>query len=101
MAAGIFLRYYLDSANYDINKAFFSTEAATFFFNLTTAAAKNKQLYLLNGMSTICGNFTRYDFSEIAYKDPAQVAQLIKAKSNLLDGYIKTVNTFIQTQTKG
>ncbi|MBR4099428.1 MAG: extracellular solute-binding protein [Clostridia bacterium] len=99
MAAGVFLRYYLDTANYDVNEAFFSTEAATFFFEVTTAAAKNKISYYLNGASKVCG-FNRTDYSKIAYEEPDQVATLIKAKQNAVEGYVNTLNSYVSKNTK-
>lgn len=99
-AAGVFLRYYLDAANYDLNETFISTDAASFFFKVTTPAVKKKNCYYLNGLSSIVGTFTHFEYSKIAYEDPAQVPALIKAKSNAIDGYVKTANNFIQTQSK-
>lgn len=98
-AAGIFLRYYLDTANYDMNESFFSNEAATFFFEITTAAAKNKISYYLNGASKVCG-FTRTDYSKIAYEEPDQISTLIQAKKNAVDGYVNTLNSYVEQNTK-
>ena len=98
-AAGIFLRYYLDTANYDVAESFFSTEAATFFFELTTSAAKNKNSYYLNGASKVCG-FTRVDYSKIAYEEPDQISTLIQAKKNAVDGYVKTLNNYVSQHAK-
>mgnify|MGYP003292032798 CR=1 FL=1 len=99
-AAGIFLRYYLDSNNYDTRKAFFSTEASTFFFDIITAASTKKQVWMLNGVGTICGSETlRGELTSIAYEDPSQVGALIAAKKNLLDGYVSKVNAHIKSQT--
>lgn len=98
-AAGIFLRYYLDTANYNVEESFFSNEAATFFFEVTTAAAKNKISYYLNGASKVCG-FERTDFSKIAYEEPDQISSLIQAKKNAVEGYVNTLNGHVAKHTK-
>ncbi len=100
VAAGIFLRYYLDASNYDLNKTFISTNAANFFFKLTGEATKSKNSYYMNGISHIVGNSAVFEYRALAYKDPAQVVSLIKSKSNQLDGYIKTTNEYINKYTK-
>ena len=100
VAAGIFLRYYLDASNYDLNKTFLSTDAATFFFKLTGSATNSKNSYYMNGISHIMGNSAVFTYRALAYEDPSQVTSRIKAKQNELNGYIKTANEYITKYTK-
>ena len=100
VAAGIFLRYYLDASNYDLNKTFLTTDAANFFFKLTGSATNSKNSYYMNGISHIMGNSAVFTYRALAYEDPSQVTSRIKAKQNELNGYIKTANEYITKYTK-
>lgn len=101
VGAGIFLRYYLDSANYDLNKTFISTDAATFFFKVTSAAVEKKNCTYLPGVQELIGGFSHIsDYEFLAYEPSAQVASKIKAKNNVIEGYCKSVNEFIAKNAK-
>lgn len=101
VAAGIFLGYYLDSANYDMTKTFITTDSSTFFFKVTGAATEKKNTYLMPGIQDLVGGFNHItDFQYVAYEPSAQVATKIKEKSNKIDGYCKDVNNRIATNTK-
>lgn len=99
VAAGIFLRHYLDVSNYDTRKAFISAEAETFFFKLTAANTKDKQSYLLRGVCKIIGK-EEATFSKLAKVDPAQVAQQIASSSSVVEAGVKKVNAFFDEQAK-
>lgn len=101
VAAGIFLRYYLDSANYDLNKTFISTDAATFFFKVTSAAVEKKNIYYMNGVADVVGTFTWFKYCDMPYKySSQQIGTAIQAENNVIEGYCKTVNEYIKTQAQ-
>lgn len=101
VAAGIFLGYYLDSANYDMTKTFITTDSSTFFFKVTGAAVESKNTYLMPGIQDLIGGFNHItDFQYVAYEPAAQVAAKIQAKSNTITGYCKSVNEQITKNTK-
>lgn len=99
VAAGIFLRYYLDVNNYDIDKAFINKEASDFFFKLTSKDATQKEYYLLRGLVKITGS-TEEKFLDVAKADPAQVAQQIDSLKNVVANDVKTINNFLEEQEK-
>lgn len=82
VAAGIFLRYYLDVNNYDTASAFISKEAESFFFKLTSTNTKNKNFYFCygSGVNGVTGKESAVaDYiSAPSHADPGQVTTVIK-----------------------
>ena len=99
VAAGIFLRYYLDVNNYNTDEAFINKEASNFFFKLTSKNAAQKEYYLLRGLVKITGS-TEAKFTDIVKADPAQVAQQIDSLKNVVANDVKTINSFLEKQEK-
>ena len=99
VAAGIFLRYYLDVNNYNTDEAFINKEASNFFFKLTSKNAAQKEYYLLRGPVKITGS-TEAKFTDIVKADPAQVAQQIDSLKNVVANDVKTINSFLEKQEK-
>lgn len=100
VAAGIFLRYYLDVNNYNTSAAFISSEAESFFFKLTSGITTDqKNFYMLDGAKSITGT-PRASFAEIAMNDPSQVSAVMSAKNNAINSDVKLLNDFVAKQTK-
>ena len=100
VAAGIFLRYYLDVNNYDTASAFISKEAENFFFKLTSTNTENKNFYFCygSGVTGITGKESAVgDYIQTpAHSDPSQVIPEIdkyqgeiKADINKLNNKLK------------
>lgn len=98
-AAGVFLRHYLDVNNYDTSTAFISSEAESFFFKLTSVTGKNKSyMSFMQGTDPILGN--RWNLGQIPVQNsPDQISTVIKARNNVIDSDVKTINRYIQQQT--
>ena len=70
VAAGLFLRYYLDVNNYNTSSAFINSAAESFFFKITSGVTtEKKNLSLINGTRGVTGNATEV-LGDIAKNDP-------------------------------
>ena len=98
VAAGYFLRYYLDVHNYDTTSAFISPEAEAFFFKLTSGIDSTTKVYnLLIGCQPITGT----DHAALlapAQSDPAQVGTKISSLNNTINSDVDKLNAFIAKQ---
>ncbi len=96
VAAGIFLRYYLDVNNYNTSSAFISPEAEKFFFELTSTNTKNKNFYFCygSGVTGITGKESAVGdyISKPATADPSQVVTEIDKYQNALNADIAKLN---------
>ena len=100
VAAGIFLRYYLDVNNYDLSSAFLNSDAESFFFKLTSAGTQDQKFIV----PTIgCTRALGYDWGVLGYlaaNDPTQVRGKIDAMNNTINSQVKELNAYIDKYTK-
>ena len=90
--AGLFLRYYLDVNNYDVNSAFISADAQSFFFKLTSGInTDQKNPYMLLGITELRSEKVS-DYTGISGMAPAQVSTQISSISPKIDSNAKKVN---------
>lgn len=96
VAAGIFLRYYLDVNNYDTSSAFISKEAENFFFKLTSTSTSNKNFYFCygSGVTGITGKESAVgDYIQTpAHSDPTQVIPEIDKYQGEINADIAKLN---------
>jgi len=96
VAAGIFLRYYLDVNNYDTTSAFISKEAENFFFKLTSTATADKNFYFCygSGVNGVTGKESAVGdyISNPATSDPTQVVTVISSYQNEINADIEKLN---------
>lgn len=96
VAAGIFLRYYLDVNNYDTGSAFISKDAENFFFKLTSTATQNKSFYFCygSGVNGVTGKESAVGdyISTPAHADPLQVVPTIKAYQGQIEADVAKLN---------
>ena len=96
VAAGIFLRYYLDVDNYDTGSAFISKEAENFFFKLTSTNTADKNFYFCygSGVTGVTGKDSAVgDYIQTpAHSDPAQVITEINKYQGGLNSDIDKLN---------
>ena len=96
VAAGVFLRYYLDVNNYDTGSAFITPEAESFFFKLTSSSnITNKTYYFIGGSDGLPSATSHIKISQIANGAPAQVKSSLDALKNTLNSDMKDFNAFI------
>ena len=100
VAAGIFLRYYLDVNNYDTGSAFISKDAENFFFKLTSTPTQNKNFYFCygTGVTGITGKESAVGdyISAPAVADPSQVVQTIKTYQGQIEADIAKLNAALK-----
>lgn len=96
VAAGIFLRYYLDVNNYDTTSAFISKEAENFFFKLNSTNSSKKNYYFCygSGVTGVTGRESAVGdyISTPATADPTQVVTEIDKYQNQLKADIAKLN---------
>ena len=96
--AGIFLRYYLDAGNYDVDSAFINKEAQNFFFKLTSGVDTDaKNPYMLLGITQLCSETTE-PYRGIAAKAPGQVSSQVSALANRINSNSKKLNQELDKQ---
>jgi len=99
VAAGVFLRYYLDVNNYDTASAFITPEAESFFFKLTSSGnIKNKAYYFVGGSDGLATATSHKKIAQIAVGDPGQVKSSLDALKNTINSDVKDLNSFIAKQ---
>lgn len=108
VAAGLFLRYYLDVNNYNTSSAFISDEAESFFFNFTNTSLDTYAGYTpfyTYGSPGTCndsitgGVFEKWDCWHISFGDPAQVATQLTKLSGSVDKAVKNINDHVAKNT--
>lgn len=96
VAAGIFLRYYLDVNNYDTSSAFISKEAESFFFKLTSTTTANKNFYFCygSGVTGVTGRESAVGdyIQKPAHSDPTQVIPEIDKYQGEINADIAKLN---------
>ena len=96
VAAGIFLKHYLDVDNYDISDAFINKEAERFFFELTTGNSDDKLFYFNDAQDEVITDLdTSIFFHEIPNQAPGQVAASLSAQKNAVDNAVKKLNDYL------
>lgn len=98
VAAGIFLREYLDINNYDVDEAFLNDEVADFFFQVTGAAG-NIDYYYGNAMVKATGTGTEYG-DRWATIEPSQIGTYLDGELNVMKDMAKKANDIIASAKK-
>ena len=98
IAAGIFLRYYLDCNNYDLKNEFISDAALDF---VTKHSSENYEgpIVLSSGAYEALGydSINRY-YWQLMAEAPGQVQSLIKSLEPVLNNDVKNLNSYIAKQ---
>ena len=98
VAAGIFLRYYLDAGNYDTASAFINKDAQNFFFKLTSGVdTDEKNPYMLLGITQLTSEKTD-TYTGISGMAPGQVSAQISALNNKITSNSKLLNEELDKQ---
>ncbi len=101
VAAGLFLRYYLDVGNYDTEGAFISPDASKFFIQNTTGLTMDNffpQLTRSDGTEQLTG-FYEWDWESIAHADPQQVNSSLDKISSSVDRAVEVMNKHVAKNT--
>lgn len=99
VAAGIFLREYLDVNNYNLEKTFHSNEVATFFFKITSDTTA-KTIYSHDiGMVSATGMGEAY-FNDWAGYSPSQIRGQIDKNLNVMKSMANKANELVEKERK-
>lgn len=96
-AAGLFLRYFLDPANYDLENTFISNEAGQFYFDLLKANNESGVDFNFSyfGVGTVIGYKGR-NFGYVPnYQDPAQISTFISSEDNIIQNGVDKSNKLL------
>lgn len=100
VAAGLFLKFYLDVNNYDIDTAFISDDAREFFFKLCgNSSEEGKQYYLETGVGKVVGEGAEI-YHKIIFEDPNQIQTKVSSLKNKVNNNLKKVDKLFNEYTK-
>lgn len=101
LAAGEFLRYYLDSGNYNTTDAFISSDAEAFYFEVTGNGAEGSNPYYTfsDTIDAIAGFDAQVVFGIPASYTASQVAAQVEAKKNSVKAAVNSINAFVDQNT--
>ncbi len=102
VAAGIFLREYLDVSNYDTSSTFISAEAEEFFFKLTSIDYSNwnPQILYMHYQNAIAGSdISTSDFYMAMSEDPAQIGSVMASVKGTMEKAADNINKFVKQNT--
>lgn len=99
--AGLFLRYYLDTNNYDTGSIFLNSEAQSFFFKLTGTSKAEMYIDCVTGVTKMTGEdeYNTYRIF-ISNTDPNQVAAKASSLKNIVDAGVAKANKQISESIK-
>lgn len=100
VAGGIFLRYYLDINNYDINKEFISADAANYAVKMSTNSQYSDFSRAQTGVCDVNGIDKKKYYRELFEMDPSQVSTYFQSISNEVDSYIKATQKVLDTNAQ-
>ncbi|MBO5747091.1 MAG: extracellular solute-binding protein [Clostridia bacterium] len=96
-AAGYFIRYLLDPANYDLQNAFLTPEAGNFYYELTNRTADQKYFNFDAGLATLLGEDVKSAFYNNAMNSsPANMKQAFDSVSNKINTSVDLANKLVQ-----
>ena len=97
VAAGLFLRQYLDVNNYDLNQTFHNEEVANFFFQATGAYSDKMIYYRGEDMRRTTGLGKNYeDFW--SWYTPSQIRGALDAEKNTMNLMVEQANKIIDEE---
>lgn len=99
-AAGYFLRYFLDVANYDENEVWKNASIAKEMVErVRKANSKMKPCYdfSLNCMNLVNSNLGSTTFNELKSSDPMQIATVLKSKEKIMKNSAAKANSVIKS----
>lgn len=100
VAGGIFLRFYLDINNYDINKEFISSDAANYAVKLSTNSQYSNFSRAQTGVCNVNGIDKKKYYRELFEMDPSQVSAYFQSISNEVNSYIKATQKVLDSNAQ-
>ncbi|MBO5852228.1 MAG: carbohydrate ABC transporter substrate-binding protein [Clostridia bacterium] len=98
VAAGIFIRYYLDGSNYDMDKTFHNEHVRDFFFELTRQYPDNVLYYRGPDMEKTTGMGESHFGYLFQYQPSNQINSLLDEKIPVMNEMIDKANDIIEQE---
>ena len=98
IAAGMFLRYYLDCNNYDLKNEFISDIALDYVTKHTSENHEGAILLNSGAYEALGYDSTNRYYWKLMAEDPKQVQTLIKSLEPVLNNDVKNLNSYIDKQ---
>ncbi len=95
-AAGYFLRYWLDPANYDLDHTFVTVDAGNFYYNLINTEADQKYFCFDKACMELIGGSHEDIWGPALAAAPAGVKTALDSVSNTVDRAVAAANKLIQ-----
>ena len=99
-AAGYFIRYWLDPANYDLNNAFISVAAGNFYYGLTNIPATEKYFPRDYSCLSLIGEASNTLYTKVRQVSSAGVKTAIDEVSNVVDKAVEAANKIVDDKLK-
>ncbi len=99
-AAGYFIRYWLDPANYDLNNAFISVDAGNFYYALTNIPATKKYFPRDYSCLALVGEASNALYTKVRQVSSAGVKTAIDEVGNIVDKAVTTANKVVEDKLK-
>ncbi len=102
VAAGIFLREYLDVNNYDLEQTFHSDEVANFYFTTLSEQSEDVIHYPGYGISKATGIGETYNAFNDAWRDysASQIRGYLESQKNVMQSMCDGANDIMSTEKK-
>ncbi|MBQ1187123.1 MAG: extracellular solute-binding protein [Clostridia bacterium] len=97
VGAGIFMRYYLDVNNYDLQQTFHNQDVTNFFFKLVGAYSDNVVYYRGPDMMKTTGLGERFGYA-FMYESPDNIKKYLDGKMPEIDLMIQKGNEIIKEE---
>lgn len=97
VGAGLFIRYYIDVNNYDLDKTFHNQDVANFFFKLVGEYPENVLYYRGPDMINTTGMGERFGY-QFQYSAPDQIATYLDSKKPTMELMIEKANEIIEVE---
>ena len=100
VAAGLFIRYYSNIANYDLSNKYITSDAMNYSLRLKSGKTDNTYHCLMTGSSQVLGQ-DRFTYWELAQNDPKQIKQQLESMANQVKEGVNRLNARMESVAKG
>lgn len=97
VAAGIFLRQYLDVTNYDLSKTFHNSDVADFFFEVTSTVSDNVIYNMAADLRTSTGLGDQF-YDYFHYYPATQINSVLDSNKNIMNLMCERANDMINAE---
>ena len=100
VAAGLFIRFYSNIANYDLSNKYITSDAMNYSLRLKSGKTDNTYHCLMTGSSQVLGQ-DRFTYWKLAQNDPKQIKQQLESMANQVKEGVNRLNARMESVAKG